>query len=306
MIEAGGWLRHAAEAARVAGERADLWLPGSLGALVYLAWLPLVLTVAAIPRASDLAFLGAQMVSSSAFPWNLLLIAMLATLAVVLACLMAALGEASLLRAAGGGTRARPLLGETEAAVSVLLVAALPAAVAFAGLAAGIAAVAPVEFGAPDLGGPLMLRIASHLVPFLLVLGAAVVVGQAFGAAALRRATGPDALPAGRAMRAGLQDVVRHPVRRIGLAVASTLTDLLALALTFALLRVLWAPIGAELAGGQVIRPHALVLLVGFVAIWLALVLAFGALHVWVSAWWSLELARAREPAPSVPREATP
>jgi hypothetical protein len=304
VSDAGGWFRHAADAARLAGDRADLWLPGSLGALSYLAWLPLVLTVAAAPRASDLAFLGAQLVSSGAFPWNLLLIGTLATVAALVACLLAAFGEASLLRGAGHGTPGRSLLRETEAAMSVLLVAVLPAVAAFAALASGTAAVAPVEFGAPDLGGPLVLRIASHLLPFLVALGAAAVVGQAFGAAALRWALGPNAVPVGRALKAGLQDLVQHPLRRLGLAFASTLTDLLALALTIALLRILWAPIGAELAGGQVISPHALLLLVGFVAIWLALVLAFGALHAWVSAWWSLELERASEQAPPVRLEA--
>ena len=306
MSVAGGWLRHAADAARLAADRADLWLPGSLGALSYLAWLPLLLTVAALPRASDLAFLGAQLVSSGAFPWNLLMIATLATLSVIGACGVAAFGEAALLRATGGGTPGRSLLRETEVALSILLVALLPAVAVFAALAAGTAAVAPAEFGAPDLGGPLLLRIAGHLVPLLAALGAMMVVGQAFGAAALRWATGPNAVPVGRAMRAGLRDLVRHPARRFGLAFASTLTDLLALALTIALLRILWAPIGAELAGGQSISLQALLLLVGFVAIWLALVLASGALHAWVSAWWSLELARPGEEPRPVPQEANP
>ena len=40
-------------------------------------------------------------------------------------------------------------------------------------------------------------------------------------------------------------------------------------------------------------------LLVGFVAIWLCLVLAGGAVHTFVAAWWSLELGagKMREPA---------
>ncbi len=306
MSDAGGWFRHAADAASLAGDRADLWLPGSVGALSYLAWLPLLLTVAATPRASDLAFLGAQVVSSGAFPWNLVLMATLATLAVLVACVLAAFGEAALLRAAGHGTPGRSLIRETEVALSVLLVAVLPAVAAFAALASGTAAVASAEFGAPDLGGPLLLRIAGHLVPLLVALGAVVVVAQAFGAAAMRWAMGANAVPVGRALKAGLRDLVRHPLRRLGLALASTLTDLLALALTIALLRILWAPIGAELAGGQSISSHALLLLVGFVAIWLALVLVFGALHAWVSAWWSLELARASEESRPVPQEANP
>ena len=41
MSTRGRWLGNAAVAARVAADRGDLWLPGSLGAIAYLAWLPL-------------------------------------------------------------------------------------------------------------------------------------------------------------------------------------------------------------------------------------------------------------------------
>ena len=107
-----GWLRSAGLAARVAADRGDLWLPGTLGALTYLAWLPLVVTVAAVPRTSDLAFLGAGLLSSGLFPLNVLLIAVLGALGVLIACLLAALAEASLLRAAGLGTPGRSMTQE--------------------------------------------------------------------------------------------------------------------------------------------------------------------------------------------------
>ena len=51
-------------------------------------------------------------------------------------------------------------------------------------------------------------------------------------------------------------------------------------------------PIGPELASRPLGNPRALLLLVGFVAIWLATVMALGALRAWVSTWWSLELGR--------------
>ena len=92
-------------------------------------------------------------------------------------------------------------------------------------------------------------------------------------------------------MRTGLRDLARHPVRPLGIALASFVADLIALALAIALLRVLWAPIRADLGAGQLVSPQALLLLLGFVAIWLALVFSFGALHAWISTWWSLELA---------------
>jgi hypothetical protein len=297
MTATAGWLRNAAMAARIAADRGDLWLAGALGALTYLAWLPLVLTVAVPPRTSDLAFLGAGLFSSELFPLNVLLIATLTALGVLTACLLSAFAEASLLRAAGQGTPDRSMTQELEATFSVMLVAMLPAVAAAAALISGIAAVASAEFGAPDLGVPLALRIAAHLVPLLGALVILTWLGQAVGAVALRKAVGASALPLGEALRAGLLDLIAHPLRRLALALASLLADLLAVVLAVALLRVLWAPIGADLAAGQLVSPTALLLLVGFVAIWLAVTLAFGALHVWVSTWWSLELGSAREPA---------
>jgi hypothetical protein len=286
----GAWLRHAAGAARVAANRRDLWLPGALGTLAYLGWLPLVLAVAAAPRTSDLTFLGASLFTSELFPFNVLLIALLAALGVLTGCLVAALAEASLLRAAGLGTPERSLTREVEVTLSVMLVAVLPAVAVAAALVSGAAALAPDEFGAPDLGVPLALRIALRLAPLLAALVILAWLAQAFGAVAIRKAVGPAALPVGAAVKASLRDLVQHPVRRLGLALTSFLADLVALALAVALLRVVWAPIGAELAGGRLISPAALLLLVGFVAIWLTITLAFGALHAWVSTWWSLEM----------------
>ncbi|MEO8638644.1 MAG: hypothetical protein ABI458_01865 [Chloroflexota bacterium] len=285
----GSWSRNAVVAARVAADRGDLWLPGALGALTYLAWLPLVITVGTAPRTSDLAFLGAGLLSSELFPLNVILIAVVAALGVLIACLIASLAEASLLRATGLGTPDRSMARELEVTFSVKLLAVLPAVAVGAALISGVAAEAPAEFGAPDLGVPLALRIAIRLGPLLAAFALVTLLGQAFGAVALRRAVGPAALPIGGAAKSALRDIVRQPLRRLGLALTAFLTDIVAVALAVALLRVLWAPIGADLAGGRLVSPAALLLLVGFVAIWLAVVLAFGALHVLFSTWWSLE-----------------
>ena len=302
----GSWLRNAAVAARLAGDRPDLWLPGALGSLAYLAWLPLVLSVASLPKASDFAFLGARMLSSGAFPWNILLLASLATVVVLVVCLAAGLAEAALLRAAQNGTADRSLTRETEAAFTILLLASLPSVAVAAALISGIAAVAPAEYGAPDIGGPLLLRIIGHLVPLLVALALFALLGQAVGAVALRRAVGPGGASVAAAMGTGLREIVAQPVRRVALSAASLLADLLAIALATALLRVLWAPIRVELATGELVSAPALLLLVGFVAAWLALVLAFGALHVWVSTWWSLELGHAGAEGRSKAQEAKP
>jgi hypothetical protein len=53
------------------------------------------------------------------------------------------------------------------------------------------------------------------------------------------------------------------------------------------LLGVLWAPIGAQLAAGGGFDVATGLLLVGFVAIWLCLVMAGGAIHAWSAATWS-------------------
>jgi hypothetical protein len=306
MSTQGSWLRNATVAARVAADRGDLWLPGALGALTYLAWLPLVITVGAAPRTSDLAFLGAGLLSSGLFPLNVMLIAVLAALGVLIACLIAALAEASLLRAAGLGTPGRSMAGELEVILSVMLLAVLPAVAVGAALISGAAAVAPREFGAPDFGVPLWLRVALRLAPLLAAFSLLAWLGQAFGAVAMRRAVGTGALPVGEAARVALRDLVHQPVRRLGLALCAFLADLVAVALAVALLRVLWAPISADLAGGQLASPTALLLLVGFVAIWLAVILAFGALHVLFSTWWSLETGALRGEAAAEAMEAQP
>ena len=78
---------------------------------------------------------------------------------------------------------------------------------------------------------------------------------------------------------------------RCARASAAFAAQLAYLALRALLLRVLWAPIGAQLAVGGEIDVATGLLLVGFVAIWLCLVLAGGALQAWSAATWSRLLA---------------
>ena len=86
---------------------------------------------------------------------------------------------------------------------------------------------------------------------------------------------------------------MRHPGGPIGVVVGGLLVDLLVLVVvTTALLSVLWMPIGDALATGRLATPETLLLLLGFVAIWLGLLLAAGAVQVAVSAWWAIEQAR--------------
>jgi hypothetical protein len=292
MTTAAAWFGRAAQAGRLVADRVELWIPGAIGSLAYIAWLPLVLVVASLPRVSDLTFLGADLYSSPLYPLNILLLAMLLALLVVIACGLAAVGEAFLLRELSDAQPARSRGNDVGVVLSVLLVAGLPAAAVLGATSLRLASIAPAVFTSPDIGGPLVVRVIVELAPFLVVLAAALLVGQAWGAASIRRALGQPAVTLRSALLAGLRDLVARPARRIGLSLVATGADLLGAGLAFVLLRLLWGPIQVDLAGKQPFSLQSLPLLVGFVAIWLALVLVVGLLHAWVSAWWSLELSR--------------
>ena len=285
------WLRHGVEAAGVAGGRADLWPAGALAALVFAGW-PVLLLVVAQPDPNDLAPFGVSIVTSGSFPYNAIALAVAVVAGFALLCLLAGLAEVVLLRtAAPARPDAEPVSRSTLTAFAIVLLSTLPAVGAAAALAMGLIAVAPGEFQSPDVDTPILLRLAGELWPFAVALPLAMLLGQAFGGVALRRALAPG----GRivpALAGAARDLVRRPVRRLGVAAVGLLADIGMAVVSYALLRVLWAPITADLAGGRMIGPETLLLLVGFVAIWLALLLAAGALHVAISAWWALELAR--------------
>lgn len=299
------WLGAAGAAARLVSNRAELWIPGALAALAFVGWLPLVLAIVPLPDASDLEFFGENLYSSGAWPWNVLLLSVAALFGILTLCLGVALGEAALQRGLrplldelpDSGERHAPeetLTGEAAVTFVVFLVALLPAAAAVMALAIGIAAVAPGEYQSPDIGGPVLLRIGREVAPLIALVLLFVLLGQAFGSSAQRRAVGPRPEPLAGAFANAARDVRRRPLALLGTA-AVTLLALVALTvLGTLLLRVLWAPIGASLRAGDMGSPPTALLLVGFVAIWLCLILAAGALHAWASAWWSLEQGRRR------------
>ena len=156
------------------------------------------------------------------------------------------------------------------------------------------------EVGVP----PASVRVLGRLTP-LLVLGAIVVISTA----ALSGLAGRAATEAGSVAGgiAGLPSMLRRP--RAAGAVHIAVTAVLGtafLVLTGLLIHVLWAPIGAGLIAGGAIDATGVLLLVGFVAIWLCLVLAGGALHAWGSATWSALLhPEATAAPPGRPREAS-
>ncbi len=307
------WLGGASGAARLVSNRGELWIPGALAALAFIGWLPLALAIVPLPDASDLEFFGENLYSSGAWPWNVLLLSIATLFGILTVCLVGALGESALQRGLRplldelpvSGERHAPeetLTGEAAVTFVVFLVALLPAAAAVMGLATGIATVAPGEFQSPDIGGPVLVRIARAVAPLIALVLLLILLGQAFGSSAQRRAVGPRPQPLAAAFADAGRDLRRRPVAMVGTALVSLLALVALTVLATLLLRVLWAPIGAALRGGELASPPTALLLVGFVAIWLCLVLAAGALHAWASAWWSLEL-RHRPAPPELPKQ---
>ena len=300
------WLANAVAAGRLVADRADLWLPGALSAIAFLGWLPLAVAVVPPPDVAGLTFFGADLATSGAYPWNVVLLGASILFGVLTACLLVAVGEAALQRSLrtvwGDHERAGrdgddrhdghgdSLSGEAAVTFIVILVALLPAAVVTMVLAIAVVAVAPGEFQSPDIGGPVLVRVAGAVAPLLLLLAAAVLVGQVVGSAAQRRATGPHAEHLGPALVHAAGDLRARAPRLFGVAAVTMVALAVLLALSTLLLRVLWAPIEASLGAGGLSDPQTVLLLVGFVAIWLCLVLAAGVVFAWASAWWSIEM----------------
>jgi hypothetical protein len=285
------WLRRGAAAASLAGERSDLWPAASLAWLAYLGWLPLLLVVAP-PRVQDVVDLAVGLASSGSFPLNVAALSVAAVTGFMLLCLLAALGEVAVLRslpAGPAGTESDAPEQATLLALAVVLLAALPVLAAAAWLALSAADVAPAVYGEPGTAATVPARLAARLIPQLVALGVVAFAAQVIGGLALRHVVlEPGSGPAS-AIAGAFRRVARRPLRWLGVAAAAWVKDALLLLVMLALLQVLWAPIGASLGPGLLGSPQAIVLLVGFVAIWLSLLLAGGALHAFISAWWLAE-----------------
>ena len=287
-----GWVRRAVAAAQLAGDRSDLWPAGALAWLAYAGWLPLLLVLAE-PDPNGLAFLGASIYSSGAFPLNVVALSAGAVILITALCAIAATAEAALQRDAAIAERSMqtPFWQGALTAFAIALAATLPAAVAVTALVAGGVAVGQEVFTSSDIDTPLLIRMAGPLLPYLVVVALAVLVGQAFGGVAIRRALAAPDTAVGETLTSSVRWLVRRP-SSLGVAFSGMLVDAAKVIFTFALLRIIWAPIATRLTDGRLASPDTVLLLLGFVAIWLALLLMAGALHVAVSAFWAMELAR--------------
>jgi hypothetical protein len=284
------WLAAAGNAARLVSAFPALWLPAALAWLATVGWISIVAGVAQLPSEGELTVFGAGFYTSGAWPWNAVAVGAAVMGAVMLAFGLAAIGESALLAALRGDRRNRPSAIDI---IAVSVVTAGPTLFAILASITAAAIVAPGEFTAPETGAGPVLRIVARLAPFLIATAALASVGAALHAAAVRLIG-----HAGREPLAALRDAPRA----LGASGAGAAWHLAAqpavrsvyLLLATVLVRVLWAPIGPRLAGGGfdvAVAP----LLVGFVAIWLIIVLGGGAVHAWGSATWSGLLdARAR------------
>ena len=102
------WLRRGGSAAADAARRGDLWPAGALAEIVTLAWVPLALAVVSIPSLSVLTFAGVDFATAPSLPLRIGALASIAVGLLLLARLIAAFGEAAVVRAWVGRSEAYP------------------------------------------------------------------------------------------------------------------------------------------------------------------------------------------------------
>jgi hypothetical protein len=282
------WLSAVGAAVFVVAGRPATWLPGAVAWTVTVGWLAFVIGVIEPPTTAELTFLGARIFTSGAWPWNAIGIGASLAAAVAAAFGVFALAETVLLR---GRVGTGPELARV---VAIGLVCATPALIMALVVVLGIGTLAPVEFNSPDATVGPVVRLLGRLAPFLIGLAVLAMAGAAIHAPAVRRTLQGRQVSAalreapGRLGRSGLGALVQP--------IAVLVVRLAYIGLAATLVRALWAPIGERLASDGIDLAASLLLL-GFVAIWLCLVLGGGALHACGSLSWTRVLeAPERDP----------
>jgi hypothetical protein len=276
------WLSAASAAAGDVADRPTLWLPGALAWTVSLGWMALVVGVARPPGVAELTFFGARAATSGLWPWNL--VAAVAGVGLLLAAALglAALGETRLVRP---GEVVRGAVGRVFV---VGAACAVPVVLAMVAVAVALPGVAQTEFNAADTDPGPLVRTVVGLAPLIAIVLVIAMAAGAVHAAAFRRAAAGHR--AGEALRQSPGKLASAGAPALVHAVGLPIVRIGFLVLAAVLLRVLWHPIGTRLEGDG-FGVAAILLLVGFVAIWLCLVLAGGALHAWGSVTWTRLLA---------------
>jgi hypothetical protein len=292
------WATAASAALGVIAEEPRLWLPGALAWFATIGWIPLALTLVRPPTAAELTFLGPRFYTSGMWPLNLALLGLAVLVVVTLLLVLTALGNAVLLAAA---ERRRPSGRDVPALVLPSLVACVPVAFAALVLSVALIAVGPAEFNRPQPEPGPVVRTVVRLAPLLIFAVVVTVAAATYAGLAGRAAVRTRSVAAGMAAvprlvrRAGWAGIA-HLAVTVGIAVAY-------LVLAAVLLRVLWEPIESLLVGATAIDPATVLLLVGFVAIWLCLVLGGGAVHAWGSMTATLLLEGRTRTVPDRPQE---
>ena len=265
-------------AAGMVADRPALWLPGALAWVVGIGWLTLVIGVARPPSTAGLTFRGAGVFASGAWPWNAVAIGVGALLITLFAIALTAVAEAALLR----GRRATAL--DVRRLFVLGVIGATPLVAGLLLTATAAVMVARVEFNAPRETLDPLVRTALRAAPVLLATIVAAAAASALTAAAARHALA--GVKVGQSLQRGVRDLRLSGVAAVAHASVLLFTRLAYLAVGAVLLRVLWAPIGERVKHAG-FDPAVALLLVGFVAIWLCLVLGGGALHAWGSVTWT-------------------
>lgn len=281
------WLSDALGALRQVADAPALWVPGALAWVLTVGWLPFAAALAA-PTTSGLTYLGSGFFSSGAWPWNAVAVGIGLLAATMVGFVLVAIGEIALL----GGRLEGPARAMELAALALVLAAPALVLVFATAFAAGM--MAPGEFNAPDAEPGPLLRLAARLLPLLLAIVVAAVAGAALHAASSRLLLRRD-VSMGEAIRGGANRLRRAGPAALVHVVAVLTVRVGYLVVAGMLLSVLWAPIGQRFEAG--IDAGSVLLLVGFVAIWLCLVLGGGAVHAWGSATWTRILAEPRTTA---------
>lgn len=272
------WLGGGLAAARVVTRRADLWVPGAMVSFAFVGWAVFLAVVASPPDEGDALFLGVGLAASPWWPWNAvaLVVAVLSGLGTML--LAVAFGEVALLMRLSDSRYGVPL--SVPRAAGRLGLAAVPVVILAAVLLWASAPAFLEAFGRPDPSTPYLVRVMGITWPALLALAAAASVAQAWGALALR-------LP----WRLALATLRQRAHRVIPQAMLTMAAFLVGQLLTVVALSAVWQPLSGRLAEGGLSEPSTSILLLGFVWIWLLLVILAGVVQAWISAWWTEELA---------------
>ena len=283
------WLGAAGPAAALVGVRPELWLPGALAWLLTVGWIPFLVAVGRPPSVGELTHLGAGIVTSGAWPLNAILLGTAVAVVVFGSFALVAIANDVLLAQI---ERRRPSPRTTARLLATSLLAAVPGLIVVALLLVVASSVVPQQINAPDDGRGPLLRSLVRLAPLLVLLAVAVLVGASLASVVGRGATeGGEGVRVRGIGSSGVTQALVGAAVEVGFATFCAI-----------LLGVLWVPIGTELAAGRIDLAGG-VLLVGFVAIWLCLVLAGGAIRAWSALTWAWLLGnRSRGP---LGREAT-